>query len=213
MTISCVIFDIDGVIVDSEQLHFDVLKTLLPEHTNGVTAENLIGLSLEATLLEIGIGVEQHKEISTKIVSLYKTLLGSGYLRHGIRSLILKLIEKQVPFGFVSTAPRDICLANIATLGLRLDQPLISGDDTKRTKPHPDPYLAMLQCLHVSPEQTIVIEDTDLGIKAATEAGIEHVYGWPHALSVTESYSGAYKVINSLNEIDVLKAILNYNLK
>ncbi len=47
------IFDIDGVIVDSEQLHFDVLKTLLPEQTKGVTPQDLIGLSLKETLLSL----------------------------------------------------------------------------------------------------------------------------------------------------------------
>lgn len=207
----CVIFDIDGVIVDSEQLHFNVLKTLLPDQTNEVTPEDLIGLSLGATLLSLGIDTEQHDEITYQIVSAYKALLGPRYLRPGIRSLIQSLIKQQVPFGFVSTAPRDICLANIATLELQLKQPLISGDDIEHTKPHPDPYLAMLRCLHARPDQTIVIEDTDLGIQAATAAGIERTYGWPHALSGTESYANAYKVIGSLDEIDALDAILNSN--
>jgi HAD superfamily hydrolase (TIGR01509 family) len=208
-----VIFDIDGVIVDSEQLHFDVLKTLLPEHTDGVTPEDLIGLSLGETLLSIGIGAEQHDEITVQIVRAYKAQLGPRYLRPGIRSLIQSLLEQQIKFGFVSTAPRDICLANIATLELQLNQPLISGDDIARTKPYPDPYLAMLRSLHARPDQTIVIEDTDLGIKAATEAGIERVYAWPHALSGTESYTNAHKVIGSLDEIDALGALSNSNLK
>ncbi|MFQ6251587.1 HAD family hydrolase [Yersinia enterocolitica] len=208
-----VIFDIDGVIVDSEQLHFDVLKALLPDQTYGVTPEDLIGLSLEATLLSIGISAEQHDKITYQIVSAYKAELGPHYLRPGIRSLVLSLIEQHIPFGFVSTAPRDICLANITTLGLQSKQQLISGDDIKRTKPHPDPYLAMLRCLGARPDQTIVIEDTDLGIQAAIGAGIERVYGWPHALSGTESYAKAHKVIRSLNEIDVFKAILNSSQK
>ncbi|TBL89860.1 HAD family hydrolase [Hafnia alvei] len=203
------IFDIDGVIVDSEQLHFDVLKTLLPEQTKGVTPEDLIGLSLKETLLRLGIDTKQHEQITIQIVSAYKEQLMPRYLRPGIRSLIQSLIEKHVPFGFVSTAPRDICLANLGTLELHLKQPLISGDDIERTKPHPDPYLAMLQCLGAHPDQTIVIEDTDLGIKAATAAGIRRVYGWPHALSNTENYGAAHKVIGSLDEIDAFDTILN----
>lgn len=204
-----VIFDIDGVIVDSEQLHFDILKTLLPEHTKGVEPEELIGLSLRETLLSLGIDAKQHDQIAVKTVSAYKVQLKPHYLRPGIRSLIQSLVEQHIPFGFVSTAPRDICLANIATLELQLMQPLISGDDIERTKPHPDPYLAMLQCLSAHPDQTIVIEDTDLGIKSATAAGIRRVYGWPHALSKTESYANAHRVIRSLDEIDAFDTILN----
>ncbi|MDF7761254.1 HAD family phosphatase [Kosakonia cowanii] len=204
-----VIFDIDGVVVDSEQLHFDVLKKLLPEHTKGVTPEDLIGLSVKETLLNLSVDAQQHEQITAQIVSTYKDQLKPRYLRPGIRSLIQSLIEHHVPFGFVSTAPREICLANLATLELQLRQPLISGDDTERTKPHPDPYLAMLQSLGAHPDQTVVIEDTDLGIKAATAAGIRRVYGWPHALSNTENYANAHKVIGSLDEIDAFDAIFN----
>lgn len=209
----CVIFDIDGVVVDSEQLHFDVLKALLPEHTSEVTPEDLIGLSLEETLSKIGVSAVHHAEITSQIVSAYKAQLGPDYLRPGIRSLIQSLIEQQIPFGFVSTAPRDICLANIATLGLELKLQLISGDDIERTKPYPDPYLAMLQRLGAHPEKTIVIEDTDLGIQSATGAGIKLVYGWPHALSGNEGYARAHKVIGSLDEIDAFEAILTSSLK
>lgn len=204
----CVIFDIDGVIVESEQLHFDVLKTLLPQQTQRVTAEDLIGLSLEETLLRLGIAARQHDEITIQIVSAYRDLLGPDYLRPGIRSVIQGLIEQQIPFGFVSTAPRDICLANLDTLGLQLKQPLISGDDIEKTKPHPDPYQAMLRCLQACSDQTIVIEDTDLGILAATGAGIKRTYGWPHGLSGTQTYAKAFKVILSLEEIDEFKALL-----
>ncbi|PIJ49152.1 hydrolase [Erwinia sp. OLTSP20] len=203
-----VIFDIDGVIVDSEQLHFEVLKNLQPEATYGITPEELIGLSLEETLLHIGIGSAQHAEITRQIIDAYKAELGARYLRPGISALIQHLVSNQISFGFVSTAPRDICLANIATLGLTQTYPLISGDDMERTKPYPDPYLAMLQRLGASPEQTLVIEDTDIGIQSAISAGIRQVYAWPHALSGMEHYTRAYQVIRNLNEIDILEDLL-----
>ncbi|WP_234418383.1 HAD family hydrolase [Dongshaea marina] len=202
-----VIFDIDGVIVDSEQLHFDVLKELAPEQTQGVVPEDLIGLSLEETLTQIGVPVEKRSELTDSIVDVYKKSLAPEYLRPGSKALIEALIAQQVPFGFVSTAPRDICLANIATLELDLDPILISGDDVERTKPYPDPYLAMLERLGADGETTIVIEDTDLGIKAATTAGIHNVFGWPHALSGTESYELATRVIKDLSEIPHFDAL------
>lgn len=207
MNALCVIFDIDGVVVDSEQLHYDVLKDLLPQQTSEISAQDLIGISLEETLLCLGIDIERHDELKVNIVSAYKAMLGPQYLRPGIRSLIESLMEDHVPFGFVSTAPREICLANLATLELPFKQLLISGDDIERTKPYPDPYLEMLRCLGSHPEKTIVIEDTDLGIKSATGAGIKYVYGWPHALSDKESYAGAFKVIDSLDEIYALDAV------
>ncbi|WP_075180395.1 HAD family phosphatase [Pantoea sp. 1.19] len=208
MTPFSVIFDIDGVVVDSEQLHFDVLAALLPDHTRGVSASQLIGLSLEETLLKIGIDTGQHGDLTRRIVAAYQAALGPRYLRPDIGALVHGLSARGIPFGFVSTAPRDICLANLATLALPQTPPLVAGDDLTRTKPWPDPYLAMLTRLDVTAEQTIVVEDTDLGIQAATAAGIRQVYGWPHALSDGERYTQAHAVIRTLGDIPPFNAIL-----
>lgn len=208
MSTVSVIFDIDGVVVDSEQLHFDVLSELLPNHTQGVTAEQLIGLSLEDTLLKIGIDTAGHGSLIPHIVAKYQVSLGPRYLRPGIRDLVHELSKKGIPYGFVSTAPRNICLANLSTLCLSKEPPLVAGDDINRTKPWPDPYLAMLEHLNVTAAQTIVVEDTDLGIQAATAAGITQVYAWPHALSGSENYQQAHAVISSLNDIAPLRTKL-----
>jgi beta-phosphoglucomutase len=208
MSILSVIFDIDGVVVDSEQLYFDVLSELLPDHTCGVTAEQLIGLSLEETLLKIGIDAAQHGNLTRRIVAAYQDLLGPRYLRPGILKLVHGLSVRDIPFGFVSTAPRDICLANLATLAMPQEPPLVAGDDITRTKPWPDPYLSMLAQLDVIAAQTIVVEDTDLGIQSATAAGIRQVYAWPHALSGSEHYQQAHAVIRTLNDIAPFGAML-----
>ncbi|WP_445496075.1 HAD family hydrolase [Photorhabdus sp. SF281] len=196
-----VIFDIDGVIVDSEQLHFDVLCDLAPDYTHHVKPQQLIGLSLKETLDYIGVPAQQQQEITAKIVSVYKDKLSQSYLRPGIARLIEALQQHCIPFGFVSTAPREVCLANIGLLGLSESPALISGDDVVRTKPNPDPYLAMLELKSMDVHQTLVIEDTDLGITAAVQAGIPYVYAWPHALSVAEQYQQATRIIGVLTDI------------
>ncbi|KAA1182093.1 HAD family hydrolase [Photorhabdus heterorhabditis] len=196
-----VIFDIDGVIVDSEQLHFDVLCDLAPDYTKHVQPQQLIGLSLAETLDYIGVPAQQQKAITTQIVAVYKDKLSLSYLRPGISELISVLQQHNIPFGFVSTAPREVCQANIGLLELHESPALISGDDVVRTKPHPDPYLAMLKLKSMDVHQTLVIEDTDLGITAATQAGIPYVYAWPHALSVAEQYQQATRVIGALTDI------------
>lgn len=208
MSTLSVIFDIDGVVVDSEQLHFDVLSELLPDHTQGVTAEQLIGLSLEDTLLKIGIDAVQHGSLIPRIVAKYQASIEARYLRPGVRNFVHGLSKKGIPFGFVSTAPRNVCLANLSTLNLMTEPPLVAGDDINRTKPWPDPYLAMLAHLKVTAAQTIVVEDTDLGIQSATAAGITQVYAWPHALSGSEHYQQAHAIISRLDDIAPIRAKL-----
>ncbi len=201
-----VIFDIDGVIVDSEQLHFDVLRHLAPDYACDYQPQQLIGLSLEETLEHIKVPQALQSDIVSKTISTYKEKLNEAYLRPGVVTLTAALQKLNIKFGFVSTAPRDICLANIALLGLTETPVLISGDDVALTKPHPDPYLAMLALLNTSAEKVVVIEDTDLGVLAAIRAGIEHVYAWPHALSDQQHYKNAVAIIERLSDIDAFKS-------
>ncbi|WP_092513637.1 HAD family hydrolase [Xenorhabdus mauleonii] len=204
-----VIFDIDGVIVDSEQLHFDVLIDVVsdvlgeqaPSQLGSIQPEELIGLSLTETLDEIGCPSSMQPEVTSRIISHYQEKLSAHYLRPGIANLIAALQENGVNFGFVSTAPRDVCLANLSLLALHEPPALISGDDVEKTKPFPDPYLAMLKLKAMDIRQTLVIEDTDLGIAAAKQAGIPWIYAWPHALSVGEQYEQASSIIVTLADI------------
>ncbi|MDE9430299.1 HAD family hydrolase [Xenorhabdus bovienii] len=202
-----VIFDIDGVIVDSEQLHFDVLCELAPDHTRDIQPQQLIGLSLAETLNEIGVPLPEQQGITDRIISVYQEKLSAHYLRPGVTRLIAALQQNDIAFGFVSTAPRAVCLANLGLLDLFDEPALISGDDVERTKPFPDPYLAMLKLKRMDVQQTLVIEDTDLGIAAAKQAGIPWVYAWPHDLSVAEQYGQATCIIGELTDIPQFSGI------
>ncbi|MCC8365683.1 HAD family phosphatase [Xenorhabdus sp. PB61.4] len=204
-----IIFDIDGVIVDSEQLHFDVLRELAPDHTHEIRPQQLIGLSLAQTLSSIGVPLQAQKSITDRIISTYQDKLSPHYLRSGVTDLISALQQNEIVFGFVSTAPREVCLLNLGLLNLREEPALISGDDVKQTKPFPDPYLAMLKLKAMDVRQTLVIEDTDLGILAAKQAGIPWIYAWPHALSGAEKYEQSTGVIRELVDIPQIFGLLN----
>ncbi len=204
-----VIFDIDGVIVDSEQLHFDVLCELAPEQTRDIQPQQLIGLSLAETLNVIGVPSQVQQSITNRIISVYQDKLSTHYLRPGVAGLLTALQQNGVAFGFVSTAPREVCLANLGLLGLAEEPALISGDDVEQTKPFPDPYLAMLKLKRMEVQQTLVIEDTDLGIMAAKQAGIPQIYAWPHVLSVMEQYKQATCVIKSLTDIPQFAGLIS----
>ncbi len=210
-----VIFDIDGVIVDSEQLHFDVLVDVVADalgkqgvtQISAIQPQQLIGLSLTETLNKVGVPLSMHQSMTEKIISHYQEKLSVHYLRPGVTDVIAALQRNGTNFGFVSTAPRHVCLANLGLLALKDPPALISGDDVERTKPFPDPYLAMLKLKEMDVRQTLVIEDTDLGISAAKQAGIPWIYAWPHALSGTEQYEQASCVIETLTEIPQFSAI------
>lgn len=195
-----VILDIDGVIVDSEQLHFNTLIHVVPDHARDFKPEDLIGLSLDETLHVLRVKPEHVEKTKTDVHSAYQSLLSEAYIRPGIEELLRYLKHANIDYGYVSSAPRDICLLNLALVEKRIPL-LIAGDDLPRTKPFPDPYLAMAAKLNTPVENIVVIEDSDVGICSARDAGIQKVYAWPHALSVRQHYRRAYRVIEKLSDI------------
>ena len=84
--------------------------------------------------------------------------------------------HRRVPFAVVSGSTRASVTASLAVLGLldRFDV-LVCADDYTRAKPDPEAFLLAAEQLGVPPESCLVFEDTDLGIQAATAAGMASV--------------------------------------
>jgi len=82
----------------------------------------------------------------------------------------------RIPFAVVSGSTRDSVVGSLSALGL-LDKfdTIVSADDYKHGKPAPDGFLLAAERLGVAPADCLVFEDTDLGIEAATAAGMASV--------------------------------------
>lgn len=78
-------------------------------------------------------------------------------------------------WAIVTSASRPLATARIAAAGLPLPPLLVSADDVKRGKPHPDPFLLGAQKLGVAPQDCLVFEDTTIGLAAAESAGMDSV--------------------------------------
>jgi HAD superfamily hydrolase (TIGR01509 family) len=91
--------------------------------------------------------------------------------------------EGQIPYAVVSGSKRDSVVASLTRLGLlNKFQALVCEGDYQSSKPHPEPFLLAAHHLGVSPERCLVFEDSDLGIQAATAAGMASVKVQPRVL-------------------------------
>jgi HAD superfamily hydrolase (TIGR01509 family) len=105
---------------------------------------------------------------------------------------VLEHIEAQhgqIPFAVVSGSTQESVRASLTTLKL-LDrfETLVCAGDYVQSKPHPEPYLMAADRLGIAPEDCLVFEDTDMGIEAATAAGMASVKvpaPWERAALVT----------------------------
>ncbi|MEF2072554.1 HAD family hydrolase [Consotaella aegiceratis] len=141
-----VLWDCDGVLIDSEPLHYEAIRTVTAGR--GVTLspqENtaLLGASLPTVwqfLARSGLAMPLGEWIAA-IEDHYLSRLHPGLARPEALAMILRLDAEQCPQARVSTAERHIHRANLDALGvLAAFRVIISREDVARTKPDPDPY-------------------------------------------------------------------------
>lgn len=197
-----VIFDFDGVIVDTEPLHYAafqrVLEPLGLHFTWDEYVETYIGFddrdafkhafSLKGTTISQN---ELHRLIEQK-AAFFEEVIGSGVSAYpGVLDLISHLHANRFPLAICSGALRSDIDPILAMLGISdYFDVIVTADDVAASKPDPECYqmaFQLLQSAHhncFSKEATIAIEDTPAGISAAKAAGLM-------VCAVTNSYPAA----------------------
>lgn len=175
------LFDCDGTIVDSMPLHYLAWQRALnewgcefPEDLfyawgGRPTADIVVTLNEQQGLAMPVVTVVERRE------SYYQELLPQLAAVPEVLAHIHDA-HRRVPFAVVSGSTRASVTASLDTLGLldRFDV-LVCADDYTRAKPDPEPFLLAAEHLGVPPGSCLVFEDTDLGIQAATAAGMASV--------------------------------------
>jgi HAD superfamily hydrolase (TIGR01509 family) len=185
-----VIFDFDGVIVDTEPLHYAAFQqTLAPlglHFTWQEYVETYIGFDdrdafryAYSTREMICAEDNLHSLIAQK-AGIFEEISRSGVSAYpGVLELIFHLAERNMPLAICSGALRSDIDPILAALGISdLFQVIVTADDVAASKPDPECYLLAYQRLQsvrrnaFSKETTIAIEDTPAGISAARSAGL-----------------------------------------
>jgi HAD superfamily hydrolase (TIGR01509 family) len=175
------LFDCDGTIVDSMPLHYIAWKTALAEW-NCPFPEELFyawgGKPVDEIISTLNAMNGLHmpvEAVGTRKEGLYFDLLPQ------LKAIpeVLAHIEAQygrIPFAVVSGGRRSSVVRSLTTVHL-LDrfQIIVGAEDYSNSKPAPDCFLLAAQRLGIAPEHCLVFEDTDLGIQAATAAGMASV--------------------------------------
>ena len=178
---SAYLFDCDGTIVDSMPLHYIAWKTSLAEYNcvyeeklfyawGGRPIREIIGLLNEMQGLNMPVDI-----VAEKKEAIYHTLLPQ---LKGIPEVIEHIDAQhgRIPFAVVSGSRRNSVEGSLRALGLlNKFETLVCAEDYQRGKPAPDGFLLAAERLGVAPSECLVFEDTELGIEAATAAGMASV--------------------------------------
>ncbi|HEU4673163.1 MAG TPA: HAD family phosphatase [Candidatus Limnocylindrales bacterium] len=175
-----VIFDLDGVLVDSEIWWDDARRDWAAEHGRPWTEDDrravmgANGREWSRTMRErLGLDVAPESieaGVVARVVARYRT---EGPPRIDGAVEAVEATAELVPVAVASSAHRDVIAAAIAGLGLgdRFTA-VVSSDEVARGKPAPDVYFETARRLGVAPEQIVVVEDSYNGVLAARAAGM-----------------------------------------
>lgn len=215
MPLRAAVFDFDGVLVDSEPLHYRALRdALLPEGVE-ITEEEYVRTYLAyddrrciRKALELhGLPVEPERmeRVEARKVRAFADNVHEIPVFEGARELVLALAA-EMPVGIASGARRDEIEGVLACLGLRhAFQAIVGAEDAERTKPDPAPYSEAARRLAarapgLAPADCIAFEDSAAGIAAALGAGMK-VVGVAHSYPA-EKLRAAHRVVASLAGLD-----------
>jgi HAD superfamily hydrolase (TIGR01509 family) len=208
MTLRAIVFDMDGVLVDSEPVHFEATRLLLLEH--GVTyapdeKENFYG----CTDLEVFRQLRERYRLPADERDLAEAWVtrAAGLLAHrmvpmaGVPEVLRQLQAEGWRLALASSSSPAIIETTIAGLGLAgMFETTVSGRDVAEGKPAPDIFLEAVRRLGLRPDRCLVVEDSYNGLQAARAAGIPCIV-IPCQSTAGQDFSGATARLASLHEL------------
>ena len=205
--IKAILWDNDGVLVDTEHLYFRATQEVLETIGFELTQEHFLELFLiEARgawhlVRERGYSEEEIEALRQRRNQLYAQYLRTETrLMEGVEDVLAELHGKYT-MGIVTSSLREHFDIIHASSGLLkyFDFVVASGDYTMY-KPHPEPYLVALDRAGCRAEEAIAIEDSLRGLLAATGAGIR-CYVVPQRLTAGSDFAAAYKVLTNIRDL------------
>lgn len=207
--IKAIIFDMDGVIFDTEMIYLKVWSEVFEKYRYKMTKE------IYASVL--GTGRENVKKVFVnhfgsdlpiddmyieKDDNLAKEIEKGVPLKSGVYEILEYLKENNFKIALATSATSKRAFKQLKQANIEnFFNAIVCRDEVRETKPNPDIFLKAADKLMVKPEQCIVIEDSSAGIEAAFNAGMIPI----HVVDLKEAdekiLSNSYKSFNDLSEI------------
>lgn len=177
-TPDAVFFDMDGLLVDTEPVWFEVEHAIVNDlggDWSAADSAHLVGGSLDRTvahILAVSGPVAEPSWVAERLLSAMTERLRAGVpLQPGAKRLLAELTDAGVPLALVTSSQRVHMEAVLAIIGPGTFDTTVCADDVTRPKPDPEPYRTATAHLGVEPARCVVLEDSLNGTLAGEAAG------------------------------------------
>jgi len=207
--IKAVIFDMDGVIVDSEPIHIEAEKQTLLKHGVKITTEELRTYTGTTAEFEFNDLIRKYRLKTTaktlfdeKEVIMFRLLEERTKPTKGVIDLIKILKQQGFKLGIATSGHRKLAHYYLNRLGIEsLFDTVVCAEDITRSKPDPEIFLKAAQKLGIEPAKCVVIEDAKLGTAAAIKAGMKCI-GYRNPNSGNQDLSKADWIVTDFTKLD-----------
>jgi beta-phosphoglucomutase len=178
--IQAVFFDLDGVIADTLHYHYLAWDKMFLELGGSVSEHSVLlhegraSREILPTFLEeagVALPQEQHEEFIDRKREYYRSIVKMTYFPH-VFEVIAEIRRRGFHTALVTASSKTNMEAALPDDKRTLFDFLITGDEVQRAKPNPDPYLAPMHHMNLTPEVCVVVENAPLGIESAKNAGM-----------------------------------------
>lgn len=214
--LGAVIFDFDGVLVDSEQLHHKAFNRVLTKFHYQLSSreyyDRFLGLSDEELLRivdkerNLSLSNQQFDQLLGEKANLFKEMATEAGIIEGVPRSLNMLSYGRIPMAICSGALQPEIETILKSAGLRnYFEVIVSAEQVEKGKPDPEGFLLALKLLNkklhksIKPEDCVVIEDSHWGLEAAKAAGMR-------AVAITNTYAAEHlkpadKIITHLTDL------------
>lgn len=209
MRYDLVIFDNDGVLVDSEPISNTLLAAYLTELGHPTSYEESLRDYMGAAMHRVHDLVEERtgERLPADFDDVFHARVFAAFERElepvaGAVEVLEKLAADRVPYCVASSGSHERIRVGHRKTGLDRwfdDGRIFSSQDVGRGKPAPDLFLHAAERMGVAPEKCLVVEDSPLGVRAAVAAGMD-VYGFT-AMTPAERLAGADRLFGDMGEL------------
>ena len=205
--VKAILWDNDGVLVDTEKLYFQASREVLSEIGIDLTTELFIEISLRQgrSIFELasaqGVRPDVIDRLHTKRNRRHSELLRNGVpILDGVH-LALSRLQGKVIMGIVTSCLKEhFDIIHAGTGLLPFFDFVLTRENYKKSKPDPEPFLTAAAQNGLRPEDCIIVEDSARGLAAANAAGIRCI-AVPNQLTESSDFSKAYRVVNGPREV------------
>jgi HAD superfamily hydrolase (TIGR01509 family) len=208
--IKCIIFDMDGVIIDSEEIHkkayfetFDSIQVRVSEELYKTFTGSSTLNAFQKLVAHFQLDIDP-KQLVLEKRKRYVNYFENDkelHLVQGVQELIENAYQQRIKLILASSSAME----NIDRVFTRFQlneffKAKISGADLKASKPHPEIFEKAAFLSGIPKENCVVIEDSDNGIQAANDAGI-FVFGYKNPFAADQTLENADLIIDDFKEI------------